>query len=64
MEAINYIKEPGFKQDFVVSDKVLNKIVVVKFFTNLLDKQHIASVVFGNTQPNQTISNINDGLAL
>ena len=30
MDAINYIKEQGFKQGFIVSDKVLNKIGVVK----------------------------------
>jgi alcohol dehydrogenase len=64
MEAINYIKEQGFKQGFIVSDKVLNKIGVVKHITDLLYEQHIASVVFDKTQPNPTISNVNDGLAL
>lgn len=64
VEAINYIKAQGFKQGFIVSDQVLNKIGVVKNFTDLLDELHIASVVFDQVQPNPTVGNVNDGLAL
>ncbi|MGB2741300.1 MAG: L-threonine dehydrogenase [Cognaticolwellia sp.] len=64
VEAVNYIKEQGFKQGFIVSDNVLNKIGVVKHFTDLLDEQKITSVVFDKVQPNPTVSNVNDGLAL
>jgi alcohol dehydrogenase len=63
-QAINYIKEQGFKQGLIVSDKVLSEIGVVKNFTNLLDQQHIASIVFDKAQPNPTVSNVNDGLAI
>ena len=63
-EAINYIKEQGFKQGLIVSDSVLNKIGVVKNFTDLLDQNQIASIVFDKAQPNPTVSNVNDGLAL
>jgi alcohol dehydrogenase len=64
VEAINYIKAQGFKQGLIVSDNVLSKIGVVKKFTDLLDEQKISSVVFDKVQPNPTVSNVNDGLAL
>lgn len=63
-EAINYIKEQGFKQGLIVSDSVLNKIGVVKTFTDLLTQQNITSIVFDKAQPNPTVGNVNDGLAL
>jgi len=63
-EAVSYIKSQGFKQGLVVSDTVLNKIGVVKNFTDLLDAADIASVVFDKAQPNPTVGNVNDGLAL
>ncbi len=63
-EAINYIKEQGFKQGLVVSDEVLNNIGVVKNFTDLLDQEQICSIVFDKAQPNPTVGNVNDGLAL
>ena len=64
VEAINYIKEQGFTQGLIVSDSVLNEIGVVKKFTDLLDEQNIASVVFDKVQPNPTVSNVNAGLEL
>jgi len=63
-EAINYIKEQEFKQGLIVSDAVLNKIGVVKNFTDLLDEQQISSIVFDKAQPNPTVSNVNEGLAI
>jgi alcohol dehydrogenase len=63
-EAVNYIKEQGFKQGLVVSDEVLNKIGIVKNFTDLLYEEQISSIVFDKAQPNPTVGNVNDGLAL
>ena len=63
-EAVNYIKEQGFKRGLIVSDIVLNKIGVVKNFTDLLDQHQIDSIVFDKAQPNPTVSNVNDGLAI
>ena len=63
-EAIIYIKAQGFKQGLIVTDKVLSDIGIVKNFTDLLDEQHIDSVVFDRAQPNPTIANVNDGLAV
>jgi len=63
-EAINYIKAQGFKQGLIVSDSVLNEIGLVKNFTDLLEQEKITSNVFDKVQPNPTVSNVNDGLAL
>ena len=63
-EAINYIKAQGFKQGLIVSDSVLNEIGLVKNFTDLLAQEKITSIVFDKVQPNPTVSNVNDGLAL
>jgi alcohol dehydrogenase len=63
-EAVIYIKEQGFKQGLIVSDSVLNKLGVVKNFTDLLEKEQVASVVFDKAQPNPTVGNVNEGLAL
>lgn len=63
-EAVNYIKEQGFKQGLIVSDSVLNKLGVVKNFTDLLEKEQVASIVFDKAQPNPTVGNVNEGLAL
>ncbi|WP_077285920.1 L-threonine dehydrogenase [Cognaticolwellia aestuarii] len=63
-EAVNYIKAQGFKKGLIVSDHILNKIGVVKGFTDLLDQQQIASIVFDRAQPNPTVGNVNDGLAV
>lgn len=63
-EAINYIKAQGFKQGLIVSDSVLNEIGLVKNFTDLLEQEKITSIVFDKVQPNPTVSNVNDGLAL
>ena len=57
-EAVNYIKAQGFKKGLIVSDHVLNKIGVVKGFTDLLDQQQIASIVFDRAQPNPTVGNV------
>lgn len=62
VEAVNYIKAQGFKKGLIVSDNVLSKIGVVKAFTDLLDEQHVASVVYDQVQPNPTVSNVKAGL--
>jgi alcohol dehydrogenase len=62
IEAVNFIKEQGFKKALIVTDSALNKIGVVKQFTDLLEQQKILSIVFDKTQPNPTVGNVNDGL--
>lgn len=63
-DAINFIKQQGFNKGLIVTDSVLNKIGVVKNFTDLLEQQDIASVVFDKTQPNPTVGNVNAGLVV
>ncbi len=62
IEAVNFIKEQGFKKALIVTDSALNKLGVVKQFTDLLEQQKILSIVFDKTQPNPTVGNVNDGL--
>ncbi len=62
IEAVNFIKEQGFKKALIVTDTALNKLGVVKQFTDLLEQQKILSIVFDKTQPNPTVGNVNDGL--
>ncbi|TXN18346.1 L-threonine dehydrogenase [Vibrio parahaemolyticus] len=63
-DAANSIQSQGFKKGLIVTDKILNQIGVVKQVQDLLTKRGVATVVFDGTQPNPTITNVNDGLAL
>ncbi len=64
IQAVDSIQSQGFKKGLIVSDKVLNQIGVVKQVNDLLAERAIATVVFDGTQPNPTISNVNEGLEL
>ncbi|ETX59650.1 iron-containing alcohol dehydrogenase family protein, partial [Vibrio parahaemolyticus SBR10290] len=63
-DAANSIQSQGFKKGLIVTDKILNQIGVVKQVQDLLTERGVATVVFDGTQPNPTITNVNDGLAL
>lgn len=63
-QAVDIIESKNFKQGFVVTDQVLNKIGLVKQLTDLLESKGIATVVFDKTHPNPTTGNVNDGLEL
>ncbi|BBM66971.1 L-threonine dehydrogenase [Vibrio alfacsensis] len=63
-DATDSIQSQGFKKGLIVTDKILNQIGVVKQVQDLLTERGVATVVFDGTQPNPTISNVNDGLAL
>lgn len=54
----------GFKKALIVTDHVLVKIGLVKKLTDKLDAEHIAYVIYEDTKPNPTVTNVNDGLAL
>lgn len=54
----------GLQKGLIVTDKILNQIGVVKQVQDLLTERDVQTVVFDGTQPNPTISNVNDGLAL
>ncbi len=63
-EAANDIAGYGYKKALIVTDKVLNSIGVVAKVAGLLQEKGIESVVFDGTQPNPTVTNVEDGLAL
>ncbi|WP_318476870.1 L-threonine dehydrogenase [Photobacterium leiognathi] len=63
-QAADAIKSHGFKKALIVTDKVLNQIGVVTQVAVLLTERAIDSVVYDGTQPNPTIKNVDEGLAL
>ncbi|MGP8308477.1 L-threonine dehydrogenase [Vibrio sp. YIC-376] len=63
-DAANSIQSQGFKKGLIVTDKILNQIGVVEQVQGLLNERNVPTVVFDGTQPNPTITNVNDGLAL
>ncbi|HHX8486104.1 L-threonine dehydrogenase [Vibrio diabolicus] len=63
-DAADSIQSQGFKKGLIVTDKILNQIGVVKQVQDLLIERDVATVVYDGTQPNPTITNVNDGLAL
>ena len=63
-DAADSIQSQGFKKGLIVTDKILNQIGVVEQVQDLLNERSVATVVFDGTQPNPTINNVNDGLAL
>ncbi|OBT23463.1 hypothetical protein A9263_10355 [Vibrio cyclitrophicus] len=63
-DAADSIQSQGFKKGLIVTDKILNQIGVVKQVQDLLNQRGVEAVVFDGTQPNPTITNVNDGLEL
>ncbi|MCG9694489.1 L-threonine dehydrogenase [Vibrio sp. Isolate22] len=63
-DAADSIQSQGFKKGLIVTDKILNQIGVVKQVQDLLGERGVDAVVFDGTQPNPTITNVNDGLEL
>lgn len=58
------IKARGFKKALIVTDQVLVHIKLVDTLTKVLDDNGVAYAIYAGTQPNPTVSNVNDGLAL
>lgn len=54
----------GLKKALIVTDKVLVDIKLVDKLTEVLLESKISYVIFDGTQPNPTVGNVNDGLAL
>ena len=60
----DYVKPKGFKKALVVTDKVLVEIKLIKKLTDVLDSIGVGYVIFDETHPNPTVSNVNTGLKL
>lgn len=58
------VKKLGTEKALLVTDKILNKIGVVKQITDVLDRSGIAYAVFDDVKPNPTTTNVHDGFAL
>ncbi|AGH80771.1 alcohol dehydrogenase [Psychromonas sp. CNPT3] len=63
-EAVSTIQAQGFKKGLIVSDKVLNKIGMIKKVADLLTEKNVKTVIFDGTNPNPTIKNVEDGLKM
>lgn len=63
-DAGNDIKALGFKKALIVTDEVLNSIGLVKKLQDMLKEKGVESFIYDKTQPNPTISNVNDGLEI
>lgn len=63
-EAAADIKGYGYRKALIVTDKILNQIGVVTKLTALLAQSGIDSVVFDETKPNPTTTNVEAGLAM
>lgn len=63
-DAVSHIQGHGLKHGLIVTDAFLNKNGVVKNIADLLDQQGIKTHVFDGTQPNPTVTNVNDGLKI
>lgn len=58
------ISEKGFKKALIVTDKPLVELKLVNKLTDVLTNEGIEYVIFDGTQPNPTVKNVEDGLAI
>lgn len=63
-DAFDAMGNHGFKQALIVTDKVLISLGVVGRIQKMLLDRQIASVVYDGVQPNPTIINVDEGLAI
>ena len=63
-DAMNTMKEYGYRHALIVTDAVLNKLGVVGDIQKRLHGYDIQSVVFDGTHPNPTTVNVEEGLKL
>lgn len=63
-EAAADIKGYGYRKALIVTDRVLNQIGVVAKLTTLLAEHGIESLVFDETKPNPTMTNVGSGLRM
>ncbi len=63
-EAVQTIKNFGYKKALVVTDSVLVQVGLVGKVTNKLNELGVETVIFDGTKPNPTIKNVEDGLAM
>ncbi|AOM40728.1 L-threonine dehydrogenase [Xenorhabdus hominickii] len=63
-EAVDLIKNYGYRQALIVTDRVLNEIGVVTKVQTLLADVGIKSAIYDGTNPNPTTINVEEGLEI
>ncbi|MBC8951811.1 L-threonine dehydrogenase [Xenorhabdus sp. PB62.4] len=63
-EAVELIKNYGYRQALIVTDRVLNEIGVVRKVQALLAEVEIKSAIYDGTNPNPTTINVEEGLEI
>ncbi|WP_340615587.1 L-threonine dehydrogenase [Xenorhabdus entomophaga] len=63
-EAVELIKNYGYRQALIVTDRVLNEIGVVRKVQALLAEVGIKSAIYDGTNPNPTTINVEEGLEI
>ncbi|MFU0923247.1 L-threonine dehydrogenase [Kluyvera sichuanensis] len=63
-DAMNTMKEYGYRRALIVTDAVLNKLGVAGDIQKRLQEFDILSVVFDGTHPNPTTVNVEEGLEM
>ncbi len=63
-DAMNTMKEYGYRRALIVTDAVLNKLGVAGNIQKRLQEFDILSVVFDGTHPNPTTVNVEEGLEM
>ncbi|WP_434037536.1 iron-containing alcohol dehydrogenase [Formosa sp. 4Alg 33] len=58
------LKDLPYRRALFVTDKILVKIGVAQKVIDILDSSNIEMILFDNVQPNPTVKNVNNGLAL
>ncbi|CDG88037.1 L-threonine dehydrogenase [Xenorhabdus bovienii] len=63
-EAVELMKNYGYRQALIVTDRVLNEIGVVGEVQSLLAEAGINSAIYAGTNPNPTTINVEEGLII
>ncbi|MDI2112620.1 L-threonine dehydrogenase [Commensalibacter nepenthis] len=63
-DAVSHIQGHGFKHGLIVTDSFMNKSGAAQQVSDLLGKVGIKTSIYDGTNPNPTITNVNDGLKI
>lgn len=63
-EALNFLQERGFRRALIVTDQGLVRMGVAQTLSDALARRDINAVIYDETHPNPTTTNVEAGLAL
>ncbi len=63
-DALDDVAKLGFKRALIVCGKVLLKLGVIQELSDQLESRNIEAIVFNGVQPNPTVTNVENGVAL